>query len=95
MTDIDPIFRTAHKQAHDNRAALENGGTYACFQCFKTFDANEIMRWIGVNNTTALCPFCRSNAVLSSKLGQYDQAFLSTMHEMFCEHWINIPDNVD
>ncbi len=72
----------------DNRVLIEAGGPCGCFHCLKTFDAAEVMQWQG---STALCPFCHYDTVLSAQADPIDAAFLRRMNQ----HWFGEPSKID
>jgi hypothetical protein len=72
----------AHVRAFANHTQLAADDKCGCFYCLEVFDAREIKRWVD-DGTTALCPRCSIDAVLSSKTDRIDQTFLQRMHD----HW--------
>jgi hypothetical protein len=76
----EPMLNAAHAHSMNNRQVLAAGGVCGCFQCLKSFEANEVKQWGGKENTTALCPFCHYDTVLSSKVDPIDAGFLRRMH---------------
>ena len=50
-----------------NREELEKGIKCYCFCCKEEFNFSEIKEWTD-NNKTAICPYCKVDAVLSANL---------------------------
>jgi len=73
----------AHARSLDNRSVIEAGGSCGCFYCLKTFDASQVVEWVDAPKTTALCPFCHIDTVLSAKTDPIDSDFLRRMRN----HW--------
>jgi hypothetical protein len=88
MTRVDYDLIAAHKRCTDNRQALTEAGNGACFYCLEEFAADEISEWID-RDTTALCPRCGIDSVLSVT-GQADKEFLRQMHEYWFERTVRL-----
>ena len=74
----DGDLLAAHKHCSHNREALIRSGKGACFYCFRDFATEQIVKWVD-GGSTALCPFCEIDSVLSSSTQTTDQQFLRTM----------------
>lgn len=77
----EPILQAAHRHSLDNRRLLANGGQCGCFHCQRTFEAGEVTHWGGRGGTTAICPYCHYDTVLSSQVDPIDANFLRQMHD--------------
>lgn len=62
-----------------NRSALGQSHRASCYFCLRTFPAADVISWTD-NGDTALCPFCRIDAVLP---GEIDLATLTATNEYF------------
>lgn len=68
----------AHHDSFNNRARLESyEGSCGCFYCLKTYPASSVTKWVGKEESTALCPYCHIDAVIP----RADEAFLRAMHD--------------
>lgn len=80
MVNINgPMLDAAHRHSLNNRQLVAAGGDCGCFHCFKTFDAEQVMHWTGKDDTTAMCPYCHYDTVLSAKVDPIDPNFLRQM----------------
>jgi hypothetical protein len=77
-------LKAAHRHSLDNHQLLATGGECGCFHCLRTFDAGEVTEWVD-DTSTALCPRCHVDAVLSSKIEPIDPDFLRRMHDYWFE----------
>ena len=77
----DPMLQAAHHRSLNNRQLLSDGGECGCFYCLNTFDAGEVTHWVH-DGSTALCPRCHIDSVLSSKMDSIVPTFLRRMHEL-------------
>ena len=82
-----PELKTAHRHSINNRRLLAGGGERGCFHCLRTFDASQVTDWTG-DHSTALCPHCGIDAVLSSKIDSIDQGFLRSMRDFWFEQTV-------
>ena len=85
--DYSPI--AAHKTCTDNRQALSKAGKGACFYCLEEFAAGEISEWVD-RDTTALCPRCGIDSVLSVTGQTADKEFLRQMHDYWFERTVRL-----
>ena len=79
----DNDLRAAHARSLRNRADLSMGGPCGCFYCLAVFDASEVRDWI--DGTTARCPRCGIDAVLSARAAPTDPEFLRRMRGYWFE----------
>ena len=79
----DSDLRAAHARSLRNRADLSMGGVCGCFYCLAVFDASEVRDWI--NETTARCPRCGIDAVLSHRAALIAPEFLRRMRARWFE----------
>jgi len=56
-----------HSHSLMNREELEKGIKCHCFCCCTEFNFSEIKEWTD-NNKTAICPYCKVDAILSANL---------------------------
>jgi len=86
MTPLDP--KALHKFSSHHRASIERGDRCGCFCCGKKFRPAEypIKEWID-EETTALCPFCGVDAVLST--ADVPEADDENFLEMMEAHWFS------
>lgn len=75
----EPPLEAAHRRSFRNRQLLAEGGECGCFYCLKTFDASEVTAWVH-GDSTARCPHCGIDTVLSSRTDSIAPAFLQLMH---------------
>ncbi len=75
----------AHARSIDNRSLIETGGLCGCFYCLATFDASEVVEWVDACKTTALCPSCHIDTVLSARTDPIDPRFLRRMRDYWFE----------
>ena len=76
----------AHALAFENREALMQSTTFACFYCLKIFAQTDIVEWIDDKAAnTAMCPFCGIEAVIvgKSELPINDLGFLKQMYRRY------------
>ena len=85
----DPILEVAHRRSLRNRQLLSDGGECGCFYCLSTFDASEVTEWVH-DGSTALCPRCHIDSVLSSKVNSIVPTFLRRMHDFYFERKIRV-----
>lgn len=76
-------LRAADARSFRNRGDVSVGGRCGCFHCLAVFDASEITEW--VRDTTALCPRCGIDAVLSEHAAPIDAGFLRRMRQRWFE----------
>lgn len=84
---MEPDFVKAHKHSSNHRDELTEGEFCGCFYCLSIFESNKIVEWIdeveGIG-TTAMCPDCGIDSVISSNSGYpITKEFLSKMQR----HW--------
>ena len=84
MTDNENTLAKAHKRSMHNRQSLESTERCGCFHCQAQFNPCEITEWTD-EGTTALCPHCGIDSVLSSADVEYDADFLEAMHKRYFE----------
>jgi hypothetical protein len=89
IAGVEPNLEAAHDQSFRNRPLIENGGACGCFYCLKTFDASEVVMWVH-DDSTALCPHCGIDAVLSSKGCSIAAAFLHSMHARWFKRTVRL-----
>jgi len=89
-TANEPALEAAHRRSFRNRPLLASGGECGCFYCLKTFDASEVVQWVHADST-ARCPHCGIDAVLSARTDSVTPAFLSLMHA----HWFQRTTRID
>jgi hypothetical protein len=74
-------IEAAGKAAFKNRQAVQTAARKAivcsCYQCIRTFPAEEIHAWTD-KGETALCPFCDIDAVIAEPV---PRAMLAAMNE--------------
>ena len=76
-------FESAHGHSSNNRQEIEGGEKCGCFYCLCVFDKSDITDWVD-GGTTALCPFCGIDSVLSDESGfPITKEFLEEMKD----HW--------
>ncbi len=90
----------AYRYVSNNHAQIEASETCGCCACMQIFPPQEIVAWAGldfqnmndpqaVDNQTALCPRCGSEAVLGDKAGYpINGAFLARMNEAWFQRTI-------
>jgi len=90
----------AYRSVSNNWAHIQDSSVCGCCCCVKIFPADEIVAWTGldmenmddaraVNNQTALCPRCGSEAVLGDKSGfPISAQFLTRMNEAWFQRTI-------
>lgn len=80
---LDPV-RIAHLHTRHNRREIERGNACACGYCRTTFPRDQIERWAGAAEDTALCPKCGIDAVISYRCGfDLTPDFLQQIHTRF------------
>jgi hypothetical protein len=89
-TANEPTLEAAHRRSLRNRPLLARGGKCGCFYCMSTFDASEVVQWVH-EDSTARCPHCGIDAVLSSRTDSVTPAFLGIMHA----HWFQRSTRID
>ena len=77
---MDYDLLAAHEACTNNRQALLESGKGACFYCLEEFAADEITEWVH-HDSTALCPRCGIDSVLSVSGQAADKEFFRRMHE--------------
>ncbi len=82
LRSINYDLLAAHNGCTNNRQALLEAGRGACFYCCEEFAADDISEWVD-HDSTALCPRCGIDSVLSASGQAADKQFLRRMHE----HW--------
>jgi len=85
----DPMLEAAHHRSLRNRQLLSDGGECGCFYCLSTFNAGEVTEWVH-DGSTALCPRCHIDSVLSGRVDSIVPAFLRRMHEFYFERKIRV-----
>jgi hypothetical protein len=75
----EPMLQAAHRHSLDNRQSLAGGGECGCFHCLRTFHASEVTAWGGRGASTAVCPYCHYDTVLSGAVDPIDAGFLRQM----------------
>ena len=83
----------AYRSLSNNWAQIQGSQSCGCCCCVQVFPADEVVAWTGldmdnlddpraVNNQTALCPRCGSEAVIGDKSGfPINTHFLGRMNE--------------
>ena len=89
-TASEPALEAAHRRSLRNRPLLASGGKCGCFYCLSTFDASEVVQWVH-EDSTARCPQCGIDAVLSSRTDSVTPAFLGLMRA----HWFLRSTRID
>lgn len=70
-----------YRLSSNNRSDLIKSNQCGCFYCLKVFNPKEIGIWIE-NDETAICPFCKIDAVIGDKSVEvFDEALLKQMNE--------------
>lgn len=81
--DNDFIIK-AHEYCNDNKTEILNSKLCGCFYCEQTFKPSEIKIWSREFNsetyTTAICPNCKIDSVLSDKFPIEKKEFLKSMN---------------
>jgi hypothetical protein len=80
----NPTLDEAHLRSLNNRQVLAGGGKCGCFHCLATFDADQVTEWVD-EGSTALCPRCHIDTVLSARADSIDQMFLRRMRDFYFE----------
>ena len=79
----------AHKHAFHNQSEILESSICGCFSCVSIFEPGDITEWTDRTDEreiTALCPYCRTNAVIGSASGYtIDNEFLEEMNK----HWFS------
>lgn len=57
-------FNQAHKYCSNNKEELLKDQKCGCFYCLAIFYSKEIEEWVGINNDTALCPYCGIDSII-------------------------------
>lgn len=90
----------AYRSLSNNWAQIQASKQCGCCNCVALFPADEIVAWAGldmdnmddpvaVNNQTALCPRCGTEAVLGDQSGHaLNLNFLSRMNEAWFQRTI-------
>ena len=76
----------AHNLAFENRTAVMQSTSCACFYCLKTYSPFDIVEWIHDKNAdTAICPLCGIDSVIADKseLPITDLEFLNQMYQRY------------
>jgi hypothetical protein len=93
----------AYRYTTNNWAQIEASRLCGCCNCVQTFLPEEIVAWSGltvdnfedeaaVNNQTAVCPRCGTEAVLGDKAGfPINATFLTRMNEAWFQRTIIRP----
>ncbi len=87
----------AYRYTSNNWAIIQKSKICGCCNCVRTFPPEEIVGWSGldvnnmddpkaIDNQTAMCPRCGSEAVLGDRAGYpIDVQFLSLMNEAWLQ----------
>ena len=76
MTNLKDI----HRHCSCNRAELQQSKICGCFYCLQIYDADEIIEYVGVGETTALCSRCHIDSVIADVVGvEITEEFLEQM----------------
>jgi hypothetical protein len=90
----------AYRAVSNNWVQIQGSKLCGCCSCVQMFPADEIVAWTGldmhnvddpkaVDNQTALCPRCGSEAVIGDKSGYpINVQFLSRMNEAWFQRTI-------
>ncbi len=90
----------AYRDVSNNWAQIQASKVCGCCSCVQIFPPDEIVAWTGlgfddvddpraINNQTALCPRCGSEAVLGDKSGYpINSQFLGRMNEAWFQRTI-------
>lgn len=74
----------AHGFCTNNKPKLLNDKLCGCFYCLKTFNPDEIERWVPDTTGTAICPYCGIDSVIGEHSGYpITKEFLEKMKQ----HW--------
>lgn len=80
------MLELAYKHSKNNKAEIEKSDMCGCFYCGKIFTPNEIKDWIRDSGETALCPYCKVDAVIGRVSGvEITHKFLNEMNKK----WFN------
>jgi hypothetical protein len=71
-----------YEHARLNRQHMQPGVACRCFYCLHSFPADEISHWID-EGTTALCPYCSVDSVLSSSADPLSDALIQQLHAAY------------
>ncbi len=64
------------------RKNLKEENLCGCFYCLEIFHPSEIEEWIDNNESTALCPYCETDAIIGQNSGfPVAKEFLSEMKQ--------------
>jgi hypothetical protein len=82
---MNPSQLSYHKYVINNRDTLEQyGGDCGCIHCKKIFNSKEISEWCD-SSTTAICPYCGIDAIVSQKSIEFTFDDINRWHsEGFC-----------
>ena len=90
----------AYRYTTNNWATIQNSKACGCCNCVQIFAPDEIVGWTGldmnnmddpaaVDNQTAMCPKCGSEAVLGDHSGYpIDAQFLGRMNEAWLQRTV-------
>lgn len=56
-------LKSAHSKCRHNKVRLASN--CSCFHCLQNFPASQINKWVDREGTTAVCPFCGIDSVIS------------------------------
>jgi len=59
----------AHRFCMNNEPGLRGDSKCGCFSCISIFHPQEIKEWIDDEEKTAICPYCRTDAVIGESSG--------------------------
>jgi len=72
----------AHRFCTKHKSQIIHDKTCGCFYCCKVFSPKEIDFWLDEGSGTALCPYCRIDAVIGESSGfPITEEFLKKMNE--------------
>jgi len=75
-------IRRAYEHSRLNRQFLAPGVACRCFHCLHAFSAEQINRWTD-QGSTALCPHCGIDAVLSSRADPLSDALIHRLQAAY------------
>jgi len=76
------FLELAHQSSSMHKNEIMQSELCGCFCCEQTFKPTEIEEWVN-DNTTAICPKCGVDSVLSAKFPVNDSCFLSEMNHFW------------
>ena len=86
--DMKTFLMYMHMDSFKNYVRIQNADECGCFHCRKTFKSSEITDWVDDSVSTARCPFCGMDSVITLNYPFMDteeikQFILDEMHKEF------------